>query len=479
MDMDFIPSPSLVVLTKTRVRDLFEFYFRDDQVRTVYKQLRQTQQEALKKLQQQQLPENASALVQLQDSIVATTDEAVDGWVPISMIAAYKRIKIVTESPSLILEALQESSVLQVNEQGTHVRRTTQYSGTDKDEGKDAKMAHAKGFLKVTPLGSISEFFAQFGVVRNVRWIRSPNDPLFRGTVFIEFDTSDAVSRLLSHSEYKFQDRRIFVSPRSRAEVPTTKKKQQIMASSGKLHFKDSEEDEDRNYAEDDQGRKFLCDRIIHFTGVDPNTPQANLKKAFEKQGVGVAYVDYRRDETYGYVRLKKSVASKTVNSFNALGGLTIGRDDVSLRALKGKEEIAYWTIAHDVATSKPYVAFERSSGSRNRNKNKPAAAKLPSQNMGEDGAHAGGSDTMGYDDELKTGSKRKLIANDFGDDSVDSQQGLRVLSNGGVKSSKTSRKKRKKENQMFRMFGRLKVVDEDDSRSDPISEALGQSVSP
>lgn len=76
---DVFPSPNLVVLTKTRVRDLFEFYFRDDQVRTVYKQLRQTQQEALKKLQQQQLLENASALAQLQDSIVTTTDEAVDG----------------------------------------------------------------------------------------------------------------------------------------------------------------------------------------------------------------------------------------------------------------------------------------------------------------------------------------------------------------------------------------------------------------
>lgn len=59
------------------------------------------------------------------------------------MIASYKRIKVVTESPSLILEALRESSVLQVNEAGTHVRRTSQYSGTDKDEGKDAKMAHA------------------------------------------------------------------------------------------------------------------------------------------------------------------------------------------------------------------------------------------------------------------------------------------------------------------------------------------------
>lgn len=78
MDPDVFPSPNLVVLTKTRVRDLFEFYFRNDQVRTVYKQLRQTQQEALKKLQQQLL-ENASAPAQLQDSIVATTDEAVDG----------------------------------------------------------------------------------------------------------------------------------------------------------------------------------------------------------------------------------------------------------------------------------------------------------------------------------------------------------------------------------------------------------------
>lgn len=63
----------------------------------------------------------------------------------------------------------------------------------------------------------------------------------------------------------------------SRAEVPTTKKKQQSTANSGTLHLRD-EEDESGNYAEDDQGRKFFCDRIIHFAGVDPNTPQANIK---------------------------------------------------------------------------------------------------------------------------------------------------------------------------------------------------------
>lgn len=130
------------------------------------------------------------------------------------------------------------------------------------------------------------------------------------------------------------------------------------------------------------------------------------------------------------------------------------------------------------MATSKPYVAFERCSGSRGRSKNKPAA-KLTSQNVG-DGADTGGSDTeMGsYDIGLKTELKRKSVANGFDDSGVDSQQGLRVLTNGSGKSSKTSRKKRKKENQMFRMFRRLQVVDRDDIRLDPVSEALGQSVS-
>jgi len=159
------------------------------------------------------------------------------------------------------------------------------------------------------------------------------------------------------------------------------------------------------------------------------------------------------------------------VNSFIALGGLTIGRDDVSLYALKEKEEIAYWTIAHDAATSKPYVNVER--GGRSRNKNK-FAAKPPSQNMGEDDADAGGSDmeTVWYDNELRTGSKRKTVANGFDDVGVDSpQQGLRV-STGGGRSGRNSRKKRRKEHsQMLRMFRKLQVEDGDGTKSDPVSE--------
>ena len=47
-----------------------------------------------------------------------------DGWIPISLIATFARMKKITEDVRLIATALEESeSLLQVNEEQTHVRR--------------------------------------------------------------------------------------------------------------------------------------------------------------------------------------------------------------------------------------------------------------------------------------------------------------------------------------------------------------------
>ncbi|RUS29834.1 hypothetical protein BC938DRAFT_480179 [Jimgerdemannia flammicorona] len=439
MDQDFIPSPNLIVLTKARVRDLFEFYFRNDQVRTVYKQLRQTQQH----------------------------DLTPDGWVPISLLAGYKRVKTVTESSELILDAIRESSVLQVNAEGTHLRRTTQYSGEEMDEGRDAKTAYAKGFLKATPIGEIREFFKQFGTVKTVRWIRSLDDPSFKGGVFVEFESSNAVSRLLSQQQYRFGKRLITVTSR-RVQVPTTKRKRETTASAvGKVYRRNrDDEGENGNFAQDDRGYRFYHDRVIHFAGVDPNTTHADIKRAFEKLGAEVLYVDYRRDETCGYVRLKKSVAARTVNAFAALGGLLIGNDEISLRSLTGKEEVAYWTIAHDIMR-----------GNDGGIENKPAVNMIRQAHIGRKKSFSQEANTDVDGDEVATsrydqtgiGSKRKTVAGvDHGDgDGV--EDGIDVRQYDGQLG--TSAKKQKNETEptlMMQMFHKLHVTDENDVKQEP-----------
>ncbi|CAH1765993.1 6102_t:CDS:2 [Entrophospora sp. SA101] len=84
--------------------------------------------------------------------------------------------------------------------------------------------------------------------------------------------------------------------------------------------------------------------RVIMLIGLDPNSTTGLIMKSFEAHGFKVS-VDYRRDDTTGYVHLNLQMAKEFAAHIMAKGGLKVGTETVILRALDGIDEAMYWGV--------------------------------------------------------------------------------------------------------------------------------------
>lgn len=149
------------------------------------------------------------------DKFLRTTAEKNDGWVPITTIATFNRMKKFRPVDKVV-EALHKSQVLQVSEDGENVKRRVPL-----DEATDVKREHWKRTVAVmnfpTELKqsdeasseehkeeeedekaelqeSIEQFFHKLASVNQVR-LRRDHRKGFNGTVLVEFVSEEEASK--------------------------------------------------------------------------------------------------------------------------------------------------------------------------------------------------------------------------------------------------------------------------------------------
>lgn len=116
---------------------------------------------------------------------------------------------------SAIVEAMKESTFLELCEDDTCVRRKEPLP-QELDNGPDPdaiqifedrampRSVYAKGFGEETPSTQfdIEAFFSEFGTTNAVR-LRRSDDKTFKGSVFVEFDSEDTAKQFLEKTDPK------------------------------------------------------------------------------------------------------------------------------------------------------------------------------------------------------------------------------------------------------------------------------------
>ncbi|RIA87465.1 hypothetical protein C1645_740106 [Glomus cerebriforme] len=148
--------------------------------------------------------------------------------------------------------------------------------------------------------------------------------------------------------------------------------------------------------------RSSNCDssnRVIMLQGLDPNSTQGRIKKAFEDNGLKVT-VDYQRDETIGYVHLHLPMAKEVVSRITTSGGLRIGSEYVVLRALEGTEEVMYWSV---------YAAANLPTSFRSPGKNKKSSGRIRNKMRNRSHPYSSSYQTMDIDDDVNQAFEKTL----------------------------------------------------------------------
>ncbi|SCU78004.1 LAMI_0A03070g1_1 [Lachancea mirantina] len=163
------------------------------------------------------------------DKFLRSTAEKNDGWVPISTIATFNRMKKFRPVDKVI-EVLRRSEILVVSEDGENVKRKLPL-----DDQSDARRERGKRTLAVTNFehdkeqdkGELQEkletFFQKLGDVRQVR-MKKDHRKRFNGTVIIEFATEqDATKFFEEYSPEKevlsFEGRKLDVFTKKQYDV--------------------------------------------------------------------------------------------------------------------------------------------------------------------------------------------------------------------------------------------------------------------
>lgn len=142
------------------------------------------------------------------DRFLRTTAEKNDGWVPISTIATFNRMKKFRPIENVV-EILRQSKVLQVSEDGENVKRIVPL---DLSKGKEARIEKEKRTLVIMEVPfdperltipqlqeNVENFFHNLN--DNIVQIRLKRDnrKRFHGKVFIEFKTIEDANEFLNN----------------------------------------------------------------------------------------------------------------------------------------------------------------------------------------------------------------------------------------------------------------------------------------
>jgi len=268
------------------------------------------------------------------------------GWVSISIIATFTRMKKISEDVELIKEAVKESTILEVSSDGQNVRRTAPLPETDTSI---ARTIYAKGFPEAGyTIEDVESVFGKFGKVLSVR-IRKMKDGKQKPSAFIEYATpEDATAAAAATSQFAGQDLTVL-----KKSDYTEKKKQERKEKEGKTKRKaeDSESTNNNNEKKQKKEEKEVKEArisasIIKLESLGKEATRELVKEIFEPFGT-VEYVDLRSGDEVGYVRMgstdlaNAAIEALTKENKEIAGGKT------KYTLLPADEEKKYWDKVH------------------------------------------------------------------------------------------------------------------------------------
>ena len=294
-----------------------------------------------------------------------------NGYVPISVLLTFNRLKALTTDVSLIVEVMKESEVVDVSEDGLKLKRNAELPANDDSM---VKTLYVKGYPTDDPdvtIESVISQFSAYGKVNLVHLRKIKLTKAFKGSCFIEFENESSVADAVAaaHEEGSTTDVRIgykgmkflcvlpYVEWRKRHDVKLEKRFPTEKSSSGrsadvKLGKRDSSEiskDESSSAAAVAVKVEFISGLILHITNIPTDADVYEIKDFF-KNIAEIKFVDYNSGSSEAYVRTADLNASTKVQehlktnpqSLRAVEGSS-SQSPLGFYILTGSEEQAYW----------------------------------------------------------------------------------------------------------------------------------------
>jgi hypothetical protein len=284
----------------------------------------------------------------------AASETDPDGFVPIATLLTFNKLKALTTDASVVANAVKDSEVVAVSEDGSKLRRVSDLPVTDSSK---ERTLYVKGY----PIGdadvtieSVSVQFSVYGRVLMVRLRKDPATKQFKGSAFIEFEDEASMNKAheaanqggvvsLSYKGVPFLCVMRLNDWLQRKADKKSKPKRGADASGEPEAAAGSKRKRDGG-DEEQEKVQFTEGLLIKISNVPEATTLYQIKDAFKPFG-DLKYVEYENGSGHAFLRMGNKEAADAVMAKVAEGmTLTEGHANVTAYVLAGEEEVAYWT---------------------------------------------------------------------------------------------------------------------------------------
>lgn len=291
-----------------------------------------------------------------------------DGWVPMSVMLKFKRLAALSDVEEVIAAALKNSSLLQLSEDGTKIRRSPECPlppvGDDWKERLMERTLYIKGLPIEFDLDATLSFFNEFEDFENVQrrnWLdKKSSEWRFKGSVYVTFKSREKAQQVLDNLPVKYKDEDLEV--KWQAEHIEEKQAERGSKRNQKADKGESKEVEEVEGAEvsaeteKTEAPKYLLGTVLHMKGFKEDVNWPDIKDALNVFQVGrVAYVDFSNGDVEGYARFfEEDAARRVFEKLETPGRLKVGENMVDVRVVEGEEETKYMDAQMEARSKRP-----------------------------------------------------------------------------------------------------------------------------
>ncbi|XP_024891749.1 la protein homolog [Temnothorax curvispinosus] len=314
-----------------------------------------------------------------------------EGWIPMTVMLNFKMLASLSKNVDVILKALETSDLIEMSEDKKKIRRSLKHPLPEFNEGyrkaQEARTVYVKGFpLTDTTIDKLKAFFEPYKPFETIV-MRKYQDKdkvfKFKGSVFVQFETVDVADAFMKAESVKYEDTELLRKwaadyNAGKAQEKEERRKKKADKTKKTTEQKETEGDEEQPAATDN---KLPKGSIIFFSGVSKTCTREDIKECLDKFDADIAYIDFQRGHTEGWVRLQGENAAKPVLDKTDEGKVVIQDIKVTCKILEGEEEDKYLAkVMEEMVASKNKYNKAKRAGKKGRARGAKKRGSSPSR---------------------------------------------------------------------------------------------------
>eukprot|EP00753_Platysulcus_tardus_P018562 PLAT6918.1.p1 GENE.PLAT6918.1~~PLAT6918.1.p1 ORF type:complete len:337 (+),score=194.66 PLAT6918.1:51-1013(+) len=264
------------------------------------------------------------------DKHLKATAEAGDGWVELEHICSFARMRQFGATVEGTAALLKESDVVELSDDGKKLKRRHPVP-EDWEQVQLTCSVYMKGFPEESKLDDLLDWLRPHGDGLLAIRQRRRRNKAFKGSLIAIYKTPEQAAAVAGKS-LKYEEAELEVMSKAAWQEDYEKRKAAYAEAA-------AEEEKQEDFTTKEIDQKGV---VVSFSGVGDDVSREDFKEQFGEYGE-VAYVDFSRGDTSGYVRMTSTEAVAAAVAGLAEKEVKFGGAVPKLAVLEGDEEKEYW----------------------------------------------------------------------------------------------------------------------------------------